>query len=78
MLNLIVDYINKFFVIIGQKLVEALPKLDDLYSAFSANCNTFYNNKGVTPGMYMYTLQEIDEAFESEIKKFQIAPRTLR
>jgi len=62
------EYVNDFFVNIANKLVEKLPNLADLYSAFSYNCKHFYLKLNITPNMY--TLQEVDQSFTlNELKE---------
>ena len=57
----VAEHVNSFFVNIAQKLVDALPKLNDLFSAFSENCRVYYKNLGVSPAMYI--LQEVSSDF---------------
>ena len=57
----IADHVNSCFVNIGNKLVEGLPKLPDVYSAYTENCKRFYSSKGLNPSTY--SLKEVDRSF---------------
>ena len=55
------NHVNEFFVNVANRLVEKLPKLVDLYSAFSDKCKQFYLNIGLAPDMYR--LKQVDRTF---------------
>ena len=71
----IANYTNCFFINIAQKLVNALPSLCDLYSAFSQNCVNFYKKLGVTPNSFK--LREVTPTFvNQQLKNLKINKST--
>ena len=69
------EYVNDFFVNVAHKLVAILPKIVDLYSAFSENCKRYYRNKFIVPGMY--TLQPVECDFVlNELKSMNSSKST--
>ena len=57
----VAEHVNSFFVNVACKLVAALPKLEDRFSAFSNYCRSYYKNLGITPAMYV--LKEVSSEF---------------
>ena len=56
----IAEHINDFFINVAHKLVETLPKMTDIFSAFSVNCKSLYRNIGLTPGLHQL---QVDRSF---------------
>lgn len=71
----VAEHINDFFVGIAQKLVDNLPPLTDLYSAFSNSCKQFYNKLGTQPGMFK--LKSVSSAFVlKELQALKVSKST--
>ena len=48
----VAEHINSYFVNVAQNLVDNLPRLSDMYSAFSDHCKSFYRRLSLQPGSY--------------------------
>ena len=82
----VAEHINDFFVNVAHRLTAGLPNTQDLYSAFSPYCKSFYQTLGIQPGAH--ELKKVDQSFvNKELKKLvptkgigldDISPRFLK